>query len=149
MAEILYSDEKPQVKAYSSIDQFKDYVKAWKQGGYCPIVFDQLDYIGECSGVHSHPIAVTFGSDEYVYPEGKCVYFSDKFVYLDKEGVEHRLLPECQGGLGEFYDAFIKSNSFVNFDDDNSDSSLGVHNETPLRIGLSYYRAGGSLPPAD
>ena len=71
---------------------------------------------------------------------------SDRFVYVDKEGVEHRLLPECQGGLGEFYDVFIKSNSFINFDDG---SSLGLHNESTLRVGLDYVRASETLPPAD
>ena len=145
MAETLYADECPQVKISSSIDQFKEYVSAWKQGGLAPIVFDQLDYIGDCSGVHSHPVAITFGDNEYVYPEGRCVYFSDKFVYTDKEGVEHRLLPECMGGKGEMYETFISSNNFINFDDN---TSLGIRSKAALRVGLSMVRAKESLPPA-
>ena len=144
MTEILYAVEDEQVKRHSSIDQFKEYIHATKHGGSCPIIFDQLDGIGECSGIKSHPVAITFGDSDYIYPEGKCTYASDRFVYTDKEGVEHRLLPECQGGLGEFYDVFVKSNSFTNFDDD---SSLGVHNETTLRVGLDYVKAIESLPP--
>lgn len=149
MAEILYSDENPQVKTLSSIDQFKDYIHTIKQGGSAPIVFEQLDYIGECSGVHSHPVVVTFSKNEYVYPEGKCTYTSDHFIYVDKEGVEHRLLPECQGGLGEFYDIYVKSNSFINFDGDAGGNSLGLHQSKTLRVGLDYVRATESLPPAD
>lgn len=146
MREVLYPDECPQVNRHSSIDQFGDYVKAWKQGGYCPVVFDQLDYIGECSGIHSHPVAITFGESEYVYPEGKCVYISDRYVYTDKRGVEHLPLPECFGGKGEFYDAYVDKNAFTNFD---SGGSLGVHNEVVLRTGLDYVKASESLPPAD
>lgn len=146
MTEILYASEDEQVKRYSSIDQFKEYVHTIKQGGSCPIIFDQLDGIGECGGIKSHPVAITFGESDYIYPEGRCTYVSDHFIYVDKEGVEHRLLPECQGGLGEFYDVFVKSNSFINFDDD---SSLGLHNETTLRVGLDYVKASETLPPAD
>lgn len=146
MTEILYPDESPQVKTHSSIDQFKDYVHVVKQGGPVPIVFDQIDYIGECSGVHSHPVVITFGEGEYVYPEGRCTYVSDKFIYVDQEGVESRLLPECQGGKGEMYETFVRSNSFLNFDDD---SSFGVHNRTTLRVGLDYVKADESLPPVD
>ena len=146
MTEILYASEDEQVKRYSSIDQFKEYVHTIKQGGSCPIIFDQLDGIGECSGIKSHPVAITFGESDYIYPEGRCTYVSDHFIYVDKEGVEHRLLPECQGGLGEFYDVFVKSNSFINFDDD---SSLGLHNEATLRVGLDYVKASETLPPAD
>lgn len=149
MTDILYADDgKESVKRHSSIDQFKDYISAWKQGGLAPVVFDQLDYIGDCSGIHSHPVVITFGDSNFVYPEGHCTYVSEKFIYVDKEGVEHRLLPECQGGLGEFYDTYIKSNSFINFDGDNGGSSLGIHNEATLRVGLDYVKCDESLPPA-
>ena len=144
--EFLYPVDDSQVHRCSSIDQFEDYIHTYKQGGACPIIFDQLDYIGECSGVHSHPVAITFGENEYVYPEGRCVYTSDRFIYTDKAGVEHRLLPECMGGKGEFYETFVRSNSFTNFDDD---TALGVHTKTTLRVGLSMVRAEESLPSVD
>lgn len=142
----LYADEDPQVKTYSSIDQFRDYVSAWKQGGPAPIVFDQLDYIGECSGVHSHPAVVTFGESNFIYPEGRCTYVSDRFVYVDENGVEYKQLPECFGGQGELYPTFIDANAFINFDDG---TSLGLHQAQTLRVGLSYAKANDSLPPAD
>lgn len=143
---ILYAEEKEQVHRHSSLDQFKDgFLSAWKQGGWAPILFDQLDSIGECSGIKSHPVIVSFGYDlGYIFPEKKCTYVSDRFIYFDKRGVEQRVLPEC---FGEgFYDKWIDANIFVNFD---SNNSVGTHNETTLRVGLAYVKADETLPPAD
>ena len=141
---ILYPVEDEQVRRYSSIDQFQNFLSAFKQGGWAPIVFDQLDGI-DCNGAKSHPVAISFGGDlGYVYPEAHCNYSSDHFVYTDKQGVEQRLLPECFGGKGEFYDVFVKKSSFLNFD---NDSSLGIHSVKPTRVGLSYVKADETLPP--
>lgn len=141
--DILYPDEHEQVHRHSSIDQFRGFLSTMVKGGWTPIVFDQLDGIN-CETIISHPVIISFGGDVgYVFPEAHCTYASDHFVYFDKEGVEQKLLPECFGGGGEFYDTFIKSNSFVNFDDD---SSVGVHNTKKLRTGLSYVLADENLP---
>lgn len=143
---ILYAEEKEQIHRYSSIDQFKDgFISAWKQGGWAPILFDQLDSIGECSGIKSHPVIVSFGKDlGYIFPEKKCTYVSDRFIYFDKQGVEQKVLPEC---FGEgFYDKWVDANIFVNFD---SNNSVGTHSETTLRVGLAYVKADETLPPAD
>lgn len=144
--DILYPDEKEQYHRHSSIDQFRGFLSVYKKGGWTPILFDQLDGI-TCEKVHTHPVIVSMSDDiGYVFPEAHCTYASDKFIYFDKEGVEQKLLPECFGGGGEFYDTFIKSNSFVNFDDD---CSVGVHNKTTLRTGLDYVLADETLPPAE
>lgn len=144
--EMLYPDEHEQVHRHSSIDQFRGFLSTMVKGGWAPIVFDQLDGIN-CETIMSHPVIISFGGDVgYVFPEAHCTYASDHFVYFDKEGVEQKLLPECFGGGGEFYDTFIKSNSFVNFDDD---SSVGVHNTKKLRTGLSYVLADENLPAVD
>lgn len=145
--EILYADESnDQVHRHSSIDQFRGFLSTMVKGGWVPIVFDQLDGI-TCETVFSHPVVISFGDDiGYVFPEAHCTYASDKFVYFDKEGVEQKLLPECMGGGGEFYDTFIKSNSFINFDDD---SSVGAHSKKRLRTGLSYVIADETLPAVD
>lgn len=144
--DILYPDEHEQVHRHSSIDQFRGFLSTMVKGGWAPIVFDQLDGIN-CETIMSHPVIISFGGDVgYVFPEAHCTYASDHFVYFDKEGVEQKLLPECFGGGGEFYDTFIKSNSFVNFDDD---SSVGVHNTKKLRTGLSYVLADENLPAID
>lgn len=142
---VLYPDENPSVKRHSSIDQFKGFLSVWKNGGWAPIVFDQLDGV-VCDVIKYHPVTIAFGNDSFIYPERRCVYASETFIYTDKEGIETKLLPECFGGGGEFYDTFIKSNSFINFDDD---SSLGVHTQATLRVGLSYVIADETLPPAE
>lgn len=144
--DILYPDEHDQVHRHSSIDQFRGFLSTMVKGGWAPIVFDQLDGIN-CETIISHPVIISFGGDVgYVFPEAHCTYASDHFVYFDKEGVEKKLLPECFGGGGELYDAFVKSNSFVNFDDD---SSVGTHNTKTLRTGLSYVLADENLPAVD
>ena len=145
--EILYADEShEQVHRHSSIDQFGGFLSVMVKGGWAPIVFDQLDGI-TCETIFSHPVAISFGGDVgYVFPEAHCTYASDKFIYFDKEGVEQRVLPECFGGGGEFYDEFIKSNSFVNFD---NGSSVGTHNQKQLRTGLDYVIADKNLPAVD
>lgn len=148
MAEILYPDEgKESVKRHSSIDQFECFLSAWKQGGWAPIVFDKIDSIGTCSGIKSHPVAISWGDDlGYIYPEGRCTYESDKWVTVDKQGVEQKPLPECFGGDGEFYDAFVDKRAFLNFD---TASALGTHNKKSLRVGLSYVKANQTLPPVE
>ena len=144
MAEMLYPSENPMVERKSSIGQFKNFLAVMKKGGWAPIVFDQLDYI-DCDEIETHPVAITFGNDSYIYPEGRCAYENDTWVTVDKQGVEERLLPECQGGQGEAYEVFVDSNSFINFDD----SALGVHNTKTTRVGLSYVKAKETLPAVD
>lgn len=147
--EMLYPDEHDQVHRHSSIDQFRGFLSTMVKGGWAPIVFDQLDGIN-CETVISHPVIISFGGDVgYIFPEAHCTYASDHFVYFDKEGVEQKLLPECFGGGGEFYDTFIKSNSFVNFDGPDGGSSVGVHETKTLRTGLSYVLADENLPAVD
>lgn len=147
MVNILYPDEgNEQVHRYSSIDQFRGFLSAMVKGGWAPIVFDQLDGIN-CETIISHPVIISWGGDiGYVFPEAHCTYASDHFVYFDKEGVEQKLLPECFGGGGEFYDTFVKSNTFVNFD---NDASVGAHNKKQLRTGLDYVLAEKNLPAVD
>lgn len=143
---ILYPDEKEQVHRHSSIDQFRGFLSVMKKGGWAPIVFDQLDGI-TCDGIKTHPVVISWGNDiGYIYPEAHCTYTSSKWIYFDKEGVEQRLLPECMGGGGEVYEYFLKSNSFVNFD---NDSSLGSVDYKRLRKGLDYVLAEETLPAVD
>lgn len=142
--DILYPTNDAQVHRHSSIDQFKGFLSVYKQGGWVPIVFDQLDGI-VCESIKSHKVVLSFGGDlGYIFPEGHCTYSSDHFIYVDKQGVEQKVLPECFGGKGEFYDTFVNANAFINFDGGNS---LGVHNSKTLRVGLSYVKADETLPP--
>lgn len=146
MVKMLYPDEQPQVHRHSSIDQFSGVFSVYKQGGWAPIVFDQLDGI-TCETIRSHPVVISFSNDiGYVFPEAHCSYTSEKYLYFDKEGVEQRLLPAIFGGDGEFYEAYLNQNSFVNFD---NDTSLGVRNKKRLRIGLDYVLADKTLPASE
>lgn len=142
----LYPDEKPQVKRKSSINQYDGFFAVKCQGGWTPIVFDQLDGIS-CSTIKTHPVIISLVNDlGYHFPEARCSYASEKFIYADKEGVEQKLLPSCFGGSGEFFEQFIRENTFINFD---LDSSLGVRNTQELRVGLSYVLADETLPADD
>lgn len=146
METLLPDENNEQVHRHSSIDQFRGFLSTMVKGGWAPIVFDQLDGIN-CETIISHPVIISWGGDiGYVFPEAHCNYASDHFVYFDKEGVEQKLLPECFGGGGEFYDTFIKSNTFVNFSDNDS---VGTHYEKQLRTGLSYVLADETLPAVD
>ena len=115
MAEMLYPDEPLNgAKRKSSIDQFSEFLSVMKKGGWAPIVFEQLDGI-TCDRIKTHPVIISLSDDiGYVFPEAHCSYTSDKFVYFDKEGVEHLPLPDCFGGGGEFYDRYISKNTFIN-----------------------------------
>lgn len=148
MAEMLYPDEPLNgAKRKSSIDQFSEFLSVMKKGGWAPIVFEQLDGI-TCDRIKTHPVIISLSDDiGYVFPEAHCSYTSDKFVYFDKEGVEHLPLPDCFGGGGEFYDRYISKNTFINFDGPDGGSSVGVHEAKRLRIGLSYVLADKNLPP--
>ena len=79
MTEMLYPSEEEHAHRKSSIGQFKNYLSVWKDGGWAPIVFDQLIGI-KCDKVKTEPVVITFGNDSYVYPEGHCAYFSDKWI---------------------------------------------------------------------
>lgn len=145
MAEMLYPDEPLNgAKRKSSIDQFSEFLSVMKKGGWAPIVFEQLDGI-TCDRIKTHPVIISLSDDiGYVFPEAHCSYTSDKFVYFDKEGVEHLPLPDCFGGGGEFYDRYISKNTFINFD---NDTSAGTHNRIYLRTGLDYVLCDENLPP--
>ena len=143
-SQMLYPINDAEVHRHSTIDQFKNFLSAWKKGGWVPLIFDQLDGI-VCETVKTHPVAITFEERPlgYVYPEAECVYFSDKYVYFDKQGVEYRVLPDIFGGNGELFPEYVSKNSFLNF---STDDSLGAHSERRFRVGTSYVTADGTLP---
>lgn len=145
--DILYPDDgKESVQRHSSIDQFRNFISVWKEGGWAPILFDQLDGI-MCDTVKSHPTIITFEEKPigYIFPERRCTYSSDHFITADKVKVEEKLLPECYGGKGELYATWFNKRAFINFD---GDVSLGLHNKTTLRTGLDYVICDETLPPA-
>lgn len=147
MAKILYPTRQGEgVHRHSSIDQFAEFLSVMKKGGWTPIVFDQLDGIA-CETINTHPVVISFEKRPlgYVFPDGECRYSSSHFITVDKYGVEYKPLPAIFGGDGEFYAIANNSNSFVNFDG----SSLGLHNQTTLRVGQSVVLADETLPAVE
>ena len=144
--DILYPVDGAQVHRHSSIDQFRDFLSIMTKGGWTPIVFDQLDGI-TCQTIFSHPIIISFNNDiGFIFPEAHCTYASDHFVFFNKEGVEEKVLSPCFGEGGDFYMDYVRENTFINFD---SNDSIGTHNKKQLRTGLSYVLADETLPPVD
>lgn len=147
---MLYPDEGDEkVKRKSSIDQFRGFLSVMTKGGWTPIVFEQLDGI-TCDHIRSHPVIISLGDDiGYVFPEAHCSYTSDKFIHFDKEAVEQKPLPSCFGGRGEWYQEYVRKDTFINFDGADGGSSVGTHNQTTLRVGLDYVKADETLPPVE
>lgn len=148
---MLYPDEELDgAKRKSSIDQFQNFLSVYEKGGWAPIVFEQLDGIGKCSGIKSHPVIISLSDDiGYIFPEAHCSYTSDKFIHFDKEAVEQKPLPSCFGGRGEWYQEYVRKDTFINFDGADGGSSVGTHNQTTLRVGLDYVKADETLPPVE
>ena len=66
MAKVLYPVEDAQVHRHSSIDQFNGFLSTYKQGGWAPIVFDQLDGIN-CETIKSHPVILVLAMILAIY----------------------------------------------------------------------------------
>lgn len=143
---MLYPDENSQVERHSSINQYNGFFAVLCQGGWSPVVFDQLDGVN-CQTVNHHPVVISFTDDiGYHYSDAHCSYASESFIYFDEEGVQEKLLPACYGGGGETYLQYVRKNTFVNFDDD---ASLGLYNRKDLRVGTDYVLAKETLPAVE
>ena len=131
------------IRRYSSIDQYVNFLAALKGGKELPIRFDNLDWIN-CDGVKTHPIIVSFGDDiGYNFPIGHYTYFTDTYVIMDRKGTEVRKLPHW---FGEgWYEKAINDKVFTNFDG----SSLGERNVHYRRIGLDYILTDKVLEDSD
>lgn len=108
-------------------------------GQFFPVIWDHLDYI-DCDRVKSHPIIVsTVDELDYQYPVRECTYYTDEYVYVDEQGIELRTLPHW---FGEgFYQAYVDSNDFVNFDTE----AFGTRNKETLQSGLYYVESADRL----
>lgn len=108
-------------------------------GQFSPVVWDHLDYI-DCDRVKSHPIIVsTVDELDYQYPVRECTYYTDEYVYVDEQGIELRTLPHW---FGEgFYQAYVDSNDFINFDTE----AFGTRNKETLQGGLYYVESADKL----
>lgn len=130
----LTADEDNQAKWNSSIMQYKDreFFAALVGGVALPIVSDYIDFI-DCDHVESHLVSMTIGDDiGYDFPVGHYRYTTDRYVLVDHDSTETRMLPAW---FGEgFYKKHIDKLAFTNFDN----GALGERNVENLRIGLEY-----------
>lgn len=140
---LIYSTNKSEIKAHSSIDQYKGFIATYERGGWTPIEFDNLDYI-DCDNVVSHPVIIEFADMVgYNFPIGECEYTTDSYQKFDNKGVEMRVLPEC---IGEgFYEVAIDGEEIINFDG----SALATRNNYKLKIGQDYYLSDRFIPPVE
>ena len=109
-------------------------------GQFFPIVFDHLDYI-DCDRVKSHPIIVsTVDELDYEYPVRECTYYTDEYVYVDKQGMELRKLPHWFGE-DAFYKTYDNSSSYINFDSE----AFGTRNKQTVQSALHYVESVDNL----
>lgn len=138
---ILYAVNDSKIERLSSIDQYKDYLSVYSQGGWLPISYDVIDAIG-CNGIKSHKAILSLdeGGLGYNFPEKYCYRPKDEYVLADKTGVESEMLPEYYGdGTFETYKDEL---AITNADN----GALGAHHKGRERVGLDYYRAKTILP---
>ena len=140
---VLEACDNPVVKYNSSISQHSNTLCVLIRGEWCPISFDVLDYI-DCEEAKSHRAIVTDGDDiGFNFPVGECCLVNNEYVYHDGDRKELRTLPEWFGA--GMYEAYIKKDTFTNFDN----TALGTTQEYRLRIGLNYALADRTLPSVE
>ena len=139
--EILKSSDDRRIEVKSSIDQYKNFLSVFKQGGWIPISYDVLESL-TCDGAKSHKAIMT--DDEnwngYHYPIAVCRKGRTNYLVTDKQGVELRDLP-CWQGKGK-YEQYVDECRVTNADNE----AVGVANRVKYRIGLDYYLAKKTLP---
>lgn len=140
--EILKSSDDRQIEVKSSIDQYKNFLSVFKQGGWIPISYDVLESI-TCDGVASHKAIMTDDKDwnGYHYPIATCHKVRGRYLVTDNQGIELKDLPEWQG-KGQ-YQAWVDDRRVTNADNE----AVGTISKVKYRIGLDYYKAKKNLTP--
>lgn len=136
---VLTASDANDVTYRSSISQHENKLSVMKLGEWVPLSYDVLDYI-DCDKVASHRAIVTDADDiGYTFNVAEQKYYTDKYVYSDRQTTELRELPHW---FGEgFYEAFVKDNPFINADN----GSLGERMSITRRIGTAYALANETL----
>ena len=142
--EILKATDNRQIELKSSIDQYRNFLSVFRQGGWIPISYDVLESL-TCDGARSHRAIMT--DDEnwigYHYPIAICYKRGDKYLLTEKQGVELRDLP-CWQGKGK-YEEYVDECRITNADNE----AVGVANRVKYRIGLDVYACKKNLPPVE
>lgn len=138
---ILSAVNDSKIERKSSIDQHKDKLSVYSQGGWLPISYDVIDAIG-CNGIKSHKAILSFDEDDlgYNFPEKYCYRPKDSYVLADRIGTETEMLPEYYGD--GTYETYIDEKTITNADN----GALGEHYKGRERVGLEFYRTKDILP---
>ena len=145
MAETVYLDDADEydIRRYSSIDQYANFLSVLKGGKAVPIRFDKLDWIN-CDGLHTHPVIVSDGTDlGFNFPIGHYTYFTDNYLVMDRKEVIIKKLPEWFGK--GWYEKALNEKSITNFDG----HSLGERTRVNLMIGQDYIKSDEVLDDSD
>lgn len=137
----LYATNDARLKRLSSIDQHKDKLSVYSQGGWLPISYDVIKSIG-CDGIKSYRAMLSLNVDDigYTFPEAYCARPKDNYILTEGLGTEKKELPP-EYGEG-FYEAYSSEDRITNADN----GALGQHHKGIERIGLDYYRTEDILP---
>ena len=139
--EILRNSDDRRIERKSSIDQYRNFLSVFKQGGWIPISYDVLESI-TCDGTFSHKAIMTDDANwnGYHYPIAVCQKIQGSYLKTDKRGVELRDLP-CWQGKGK-YEQYVDEQRITNADN----QGVGTMNAPKYRMGLDYYLAKTTLP---
>ena len=142
--EILRASDDRQIERKSSIDQYKNFLSVFKQGGWVPISYDVLESL-TCDGAKSHRAIMT--DDEnwigYHYPIVTCTRVKGSYLLTDKQGIELRDLP-CWQGKGK-YEVYVDDERITNADNE----AVGTASRVKYKVGLDYYRCKKTLPAVE
>lgn len=139
--EILKASDDRQIEVKSSINQYRNFLSVFRQGGWIPISYDVLESL-TCDGATSHKAIMTDDKDwnGYHYPIATCHQLRGAYLTTDKKGVEMRDLPRWQGE-GQ-YGQYVDEQRITNADNE----AVGVINNVKYRIGLDIYTCKKTLP---
>ena len=132
---ILYATNDAKVERLSSIDQHKNKLAVYSQGGWLPISYDVIDGIG-CNGIKSHKAILSLDEDDlgYNFPEKYCYRPKDTYLVSDHVEDEALELPEYYGDGA--YETHTDEKAITNADN----GALGEHYKGRERVGLDVYR---------
>lgn len=137
----LYAVNDSKLERLSSIDQHKDKLSVYSQGGWLPISYDVIQRVG-CEGIKSYRAVLSLNEDDigYNFPEAYCSRPKDNYILTEEFGVEKKELPPEYGD--GFYETYASGDRITNADN----GALGQHYKGRERVGLDYYRTKDILP---
>lgn len=141
---ILKASDDRRLEEKSSIDQYKNFLSVYRQGGWVPIAYDVLESIG-CDGARTHRAIMTDDKDwgGYHYPVATCRRLRGKHLLTDHQGTELKDLPEWQGE-GKYED-FVDELRITNADNE----AVGTADQVSYKVGLNYYACKKTAPAVE